>query len=82
MGHSIEIISFHRDGKVERKRIRTEFKITTFCLLAKSSPGLVVMGDDSCFRGCGFESRRQILGGHFSHLFVVKIVLFVRKDQK
>ena len=29
------------------------------------SPGLVVMGDDSCSRGCGFESRRRILNGHF-----------------
>ena len=29
------------------------------------SPGLVVMGDDSCSRGCGFESRRRILDGHF-----------------
>ena len=32
--------------------------------------GLVVMGDDSCLKGCGFESRRNILNGHldiFSH---------------
>ena len=29
------------------------------------SPGLVVMGDDSCSRGCGFKSRRHILDGHF-----------------
>ena len=41
------------------------------------SPGLVVMGDDSCSRGHGFESQHQILDGHFSHLFVVKIVLIV-----
>ena len=43
------------------------------------SPGLVVMGGDSCSKGRGFESRRRILDGHdiFSHLFVVKIVLFV-----
>ena len=25
------------------------------------SPGLVVMGDDSCSRGCGFESQSDIL---------------------
>ena len=33
------------------------------------SPSLVVIGDDSCSRGCGFESRRRILDGHdsFSH---------------
>ena len=31
------------------------------------SPGLVVIGDDSCLRGCGFESQRCILDGHVSH---------------
>ena len=31
------------------------------------SPGLVVTGDDSCLRGCGFESRHRILDGYFSH---------------
>ena len=38
--------------------------------------GLLVMGDDSCSRGRGFESRRHVLDGHFSRLFAVKIVLF------
>ena len=28
------------------------------------SPGLVVMGDDSCLKGRGFESRRRILDEH------------------
>ena len=28
------------------------------------SPGLVVMGGDSNFEGCGFESRHRTLGGH------------------
>ena len=44
----------------------------------------MVMGDDSCSRGRGFKSQCLILDGHdiFSHLFVVKIVLFARKDQK
>ena len=41
------------------------------------SPGLVVMGRDSRSEGRGFESRHRILDGHFSHIFVVKIVLFV-----
>ena len=44
------------------------------------SPGLVVMGRDSCSEGCGFESQHQILDGHFSHIVVVKIVMFVWKD--
>ena len=45
------------------------------------SPGLVVMVNDSCSRGRGFESQHRILDGHdiFSHWFVVKIVLFVWK---
>ena len=41
------------------------------------SHGLVVLGGDSCPEGCGFESLHCILYGHFSHLFVVKIVTFV-----
>ena len=29
----------------------------------------MVMGDDSCPKGCGFESQRCILDGHFfSHI--------------
>ena len=35
----------------------------------------MVMGGDSCFKGHGFESRHLILDGHFSHKFVVKIVM-------
>ena len=41
------------------------------------SPGLVVMGRDSHSEGCGFDSQHCILDGHFSHLFVVKIVVYV-----
>ena len=41
------------------------------------SPGLVVMGGDSCSKGREFESGHHIMDGHFSHLFVVKIVMFV-----
>ena len=41
------------------------------------SPGIVVMDDNSCSRGRGFESWRHILDVHFSNSFVVKIVLFV-----
>ena len=43
------------------------------------SPGLVVMGGDSCSEGRGFQSQRNILDGHnsFSHIFVVKIEMFV-----
>ena len=37
----------------------------------------MVMGRDSCSVGRGFESRHRILDGHFSHIFVIKFVLFV-----
>ena len=42
------------------------------------SPGQVVMGGDSCCKGCEFESQRRILYGHFSHIIVVKnVMMFV-----
>ena len=37
----------------------------------------MVMGGDSCSEGRGFESQHHILDGYFSHIFVVKIVMFV-----
>ena len=36
----------------------------------------MVVGRDSRSEGRGFESRYRILDGYFSHIFVVKIVLF------
>ena len=48
-----------------------------FCQMKGGSPGLVVMGGDSCSKGCEFESQHRILDGHFSNFFVVKIVLCV-----
>ena len=44
------------------------------------SPGLVVMGRDSPSKGRGFESVYWM--DIFSHVLVVKIVMFVWKDQK
>ena len=43
----------------------------------RGSSGLVVKGGDSCSKGCGFESQCHILDRDFSHLFAVKIVMFV-----
>ena len=34
------------------------------------SPGLVVMGDDSCSKGHGFESQRRILDGHLEFFHI------------
>ena len=36
------------------------------------SPGLVVMGDDSCSKGHMFESRRCILDGHLDIFHIEK----------
>ena len=45
--------------------------------LMDGSPGLVVMGGDSCSKGHEFESKYRVLDGHFSNLFVGKIVMCV-----
>ena len=50
-------------------------------LIQYGSPGLLLMGRDSCSKGREFPSRHCILDGHFSHLFVVKIVMCVGKDE-
>ena len=41
-------------------------------LFIKLATGLVVMGDNSCSRVCGFESRRHLLDGHFFTLICCK----------
>ena len=40
--------------------------------LGGTSPGLVVMGDNSFLRGCGLKSQRRILDGHFFTLICCK----------
>ena len=43
----------------------------------------MVMGGYSCYEGRGFESQHRVLDGHFSHIFVAKIVMvFVGKERK
>ena len=41
------------------------------------TPGLIVMGGDSCSEGRGLESQQCLLDGHFSHIFAEKIIMFV-----
>ena len=41
------------------------------------NPGLVVMVEDSYTKGSVFESLHCKLDGHFSHTFVVEILMFV-----
>ena len=46
------------------------------------SPGLVVIGGDSCSKGCEFETQHCIQVGHFfTFLFVVKICEVFEKDE-
>ena len=44
------------------------------------SPGLVVMGGDSCTEGRGFDSHLHVLDGYISHILVAKNVMFVWKE--
>ena len=37
----------------------------------------MVIGGVSCSESCGFESKHHIMDGHFSHIVVVRIVMFV-----
>ena len=46
------------------------------------SPGLMVIGEDSHPKDHGFESRQQILDGHFFTYIVVKSVKYCLKRQK
>ena len=78
----------HQDS-VRFHVIQVLLRMFTSHLIANAHPdhqvtiahhGLVVMGGDSCSEGCGFESQHHILEGHFSHIFVLQIVMFVRKD--
>ena len=42
----------------------TQLMDQRYLCLPLEGPGLVVMGDDSCLRGHGFESRSRIQYGH------------------
>ena len=42
----------------------------------RGSPLLVVVGEDSCSRGLGFESRTTYWMDNFSHYFFVNVILF------
>ena len=60
---------------VKRSSTSIVAKISNFM---GGSPGLVVMGGDSCSKSHGFKSWHCILNGHFSHGICCKIVvLFV-----
>ena len=41
----------------------------------------MVMGDDSCLNGGGFESQRRVLDGHFSQYFAVNGHFLIEKSK-
>ena len=45
------------------------------------SPGLVVMGRDSCSEGCGFKSRHRLLDGHFFTLICCKKLYSLKRSK-
>ena len=45
------------------------------------SPGVVVIGGDSCPEGCGFKSQHRITGWIFYSYICCKIKMFVGKDE-
>ena len=76
--HNLTFLAFPTDPPLSSfvvvSFVRTEGTNVTIDWLG-GSPGLVVMGRDSCSKGRGFESQHRMLDGHdiFSHWFVVKI---------
>ena len=42
----------------------------------------MVMGGYSCPEGRGLKYQHCIPDGHFSHIFVVKLVMFILKNEK
>ena len=73
---------WHKAGSFKRcnfifllyQRVYPKYTTTGRNISEGGRPVLVVMGVDSCSKGHGFESQHRILDGHFSHIFVVKIV--------
>ena len=61
---------------IDLKRIYNEVK-----QVRGGSRGLVVMGDDSCLKGRGFESRQGILDGHFFTLICCKNCIVCLKNK-
>ena len=58
-------------------------KLNTFLSLTRNDrvPWSSGYGRRLMLKGCEFESRHRILDGHFSHIFVVKIVMLVLKAE-
>ena len=56
-------------------------RIVKLVLFGTGALVLVVMAKDSCYKCHGFESQHRILDGHFSYLFVLKIVIFAWENE-
>ena len=68
----------HRLGHLNNKKIQK----TNNNFILGESPGLLVMGGDSCSKGCGFKSQHHILDGLFFTFICCKICNFCLKRQK
>ena len=68
----------HRLGHLNNKKIQK----TNNNFILGESPGLLVMGGDSCSKGCGFKSQHHILDGHFFTFICCKNCNFCLKRQK
>ena len=77
--HQKDFFSSKNSDRTDAKMniMRCEMSAKSKINLVGGSPGLVVVGGDSCSECRGFKSQLCILDGHFSHIFVVKIVMFV-----
>ena len=67
----------HRLGHLNNKKIQK----TNNNFILGESPGLLVMGGDSCSKGCGFKSQHHILDGHFFTFICCKNCNFCLKDE-
>ena len=77
---------FKNDWKVCRRNLYERGKIqneaTKSCRKLLMASGWEPWSSgDSCSKGHGFVSQYRILNGHYSHLFVVQMVIFVWKDE-
>ena len=79
--HDHSLIDHHNWGNFHQVNYINNI-ITTHRFFLGGSPGLVVMGVDSCSKGQGFESCCQILDGHFFTLICSKNCIVCLKRPK
>ena len=68
------------DFQLDDVGVSVNIQITFSC--EGGSSGLMVMGDNSCSKGCGLEYWCPILGGHFFTLICCRICIVCLKRPK